>query len=76
MNWVQNKDLLCYLCLCGTVVSSLPLIEDILGSNPAILLFDFQFFLSLNSANSVKKFRENSNETLIIEYSMVKYTGY
>ena len=58
INWVQYKDLLCYLCLCGLVVSPLSLTQDILGSNPTILFF---CFLSLNSQNSVKTFRENSN---------------
>ena len=43
MNWVQYKDLLCYLCLCGLVVSPLSLTQEI-----------------LDSANSVKTFRENS----------------
>ena len=61
MNWVQYKDLLCYLCVCGLVVSSLSLTQEILGSSPTMLIFDFfDFFLSLNSANSVKPFRENS----------------
>ena len=59
MNWVQYKDLLSYNCLCGTVVESLSLTLEILGSNPAIFLFDLNF-LSLNSLNSVKAFRENS----------------
>ena len=44
MNWVQYKDLLCYLCLCGLVVSSLSLTQEILGSKPTILIFDFDFF--------------------------------
>ena len=62
MNWVQHKDLLCCLWNCGRVVESLSLTQKILGSNPAILLFDFFFFLSMNSANSVKVFRENSTK--------------
>ena len=61
MNRIQYKDLLSYNCLNGTVVESLSLTQEILGSNPAIFLFDCIFFLSLNSANSVKAFRENSN---------------
>ena len=32
MNWVQFKDPLCYLCVCGTVVSSLSLTQEIVGS--------------------------------------------
>ena len=41
MNWIHYKDLLCYLCLCGLVVSSLSLTQEILGSNPTILIFYF-----------------------------------
>ena len=41
MNWVQCKDLLCCLWLCGWVVESLSLTQEILGSNPAIFIFDF-----------------------------------
>ena len=54
MNWVQYKDLLCCLWPCGWVVESLSLTQEILGSNPAIFLFDFNYF-------RVKAFRENSN---------------
>ena len=56
MNSVQYKDLLGYLWLCGTVVESLSLTQEIVGSNTAIFLK--LYFLSLNS---VKTFRENSN---------------
>ena len=63
MNWVQYKDLLSYNCLCGTVVESLSLTQEILGSNPAIFLFDLNFL----SLNSVKAFRENSID-IGIEY--------
>ena len=42
MNWVQYKDLLSYNCLCGTVVESLSLTQEILGSTTAIFLFDFK----------------------------------
>ena len=68
MNWVQYNALLCCLWLCGWVVESLSLTQEILGSNPAIFLFDFHFFLSLNSANSVKTFRENSIVHLAIHW--------
>ena len=44
MNWVQYKDLLCCLWVCGWVVDSLSLTQEVLGSNPVILLFDFKFF--------------------------------
>ena len=43
MNWVQYKDLNCYLCLCGLVVSSLFLTQEILGSNPTMLFFVTEF---------------------------------
>ena len=38
-NWVQCRDLLCYICLCGTVVSSLSLTQEVKGLNIAILFF-------------------------------------
>ena len=38
------KDLLCYLCLCGLVVSSLSLTQEILGSSPTLLIFYFIWF--------------------------------
>ena len=41
MNWVQCKDLLCYLWLCGLVVSFLSLTQEILGSSPTLLIFLF-----------------------------------
>ena len=41
MIWVQYKDLLCCLCVCGWVVEPLSLTQEILGSNPVIFLFDF-----------------------------------
>ena len=45
MNWVQYKDLLCYLCLHGLVVSSLSLTQEILGSSPTLpFLYFINFF--------------------------------
>ena len=44
MNWVQYKDLLCYLCLCGLVVSSLSLTQEILGSSPTLPFLYFIIF--------------------------------
>ena len=32
MNWGQFKDPLCYLCLHGAVLSSLPLVQEAKGS--------------------------------------------
>ena len=40
------KDLLCYLCLCGLVVSFLSLTQEILGSKPTMLIFYFIFFVT------------------------------
>ena len=51
MNWVQYKDLLCYMCRCGLVVSSQSLTQEILGSNPTILIFYFLFFFAESSEN-------------------------
>ena len=56
MNSVQFKDLLSCLCPSGAVVSSLSLTQEIVGSYPAIILI----FLSVNSANLMKTFGENS----------------
>ena len=41
VNSENLRNLLCHLCLCGLVVSSLSLTQEILGSNPTILIFDF-----------------------------------
>ena len=52
MNWVQYKDMLCYLCLRGLVVSSLSLTQEIVGSDPTILIFWFlSFFVTEFSEN-------------------------
>ena len=34
------------MCLCGTVVSSLSLTQEVLGSNPAVFLLIFNFFVT------------------------------
>ena len=49
MNQGQFKDPLCYLCLCGTVVSSLPLVQGLWVRDSL-----FTKKLSMNSLNSVK----------------------
>ena len=46
------------MCLAGAVVTSLSLTQEVVGSNP---FTEVTNILSLNSANSVKTFRENSN---------------
>ena len=55
MNWVQYKDLLCCLWLCGWVVESLSLTQKILGSNPAIFLLDLKNFFAEFSENIWRK---------------------
>ena len=47
------------MCLAGVVVVSYSLTQEVAGSSP----FNDKYFLSLNLENSVKTFRENSNET-------------
>ena len=59
MNWVQYKDLLCYLCLCSLVVSSLSLTQEILGSSPTMLIFDFFDFFCWNFFVEFSEFSEN-----------------
>ena len=62
MNWAQFKDPVFHLCLVGTVVACWPLTEELAGSSP----FNDKYFLSLNSANSVKTFRKNSIVSQIV----------
>ena len=57
MNWAQFKDPVSHICLAGAVVASWSLTLEITGSNP----FNGKYFLLLNSVNTVKTFRENSN---------------
>ena len=47
------------MCLAGVVVVSYSLTQEVAGSSP----FNEKYVLSLNFENSVKTFRENSNET-------------
>ena len=58
MNHGQFRDVVCHMCLAGTVVASWLLTQEVAGSSP---LLWWQLFVSLNSANSGKTFRENSN---------------
>ena len=42
MNWAQLKYPLCYLCLPSSVVSSLSLTQEVVGSSTEIfLIFEF-----------------------------------
>ena len=61
MNLDQFKDLLCYLCLAGTVVAFWSLTREVAGSNNLLTNI---IFLSLNSANLVKKCRIKSIDSL------------
>ena len=58
MNYGQFKDLGCYLCLAVSMVVSWSQIQEVAGSN------NLYHILSLNAANSLKTFRENSSETI------------
>ena len=57
MNWSQFKDPVSYMCLAGAVIASWSLTQEVAGSSPFTIA---TITLSLNSANSVKTFRENS----------------
>ena len=57
MNWAQFKDAVSHMCLIGIVATSWSLTQEVAGLSP----FNDKHFLSLNSANSVKTFRKNSN---------------
>ena len=58
MNWAQFKDPLSHTYLAGAVVASWSLTQQVAGSNPFTVTTNI---FSLNSANSVNAFRENSN---------------
>ena len=59
MNRAQFMDPVSHMCLAGPVVASWSLTQEVAGSSPFTVMKNI---LSLNSANSVKKFRKNSNE--------------
>ena len=54
----QYKDPVSHMCLAGAVVASCSLTQEVTGSSPFTAMTNI---LSLNSANSVKTFRGNSN---------------
>ena len=58
MNWGQFKGLFSHLCLAAPVVVSWCPTQEVAGSNS----FNNKYFYSLNLLNSVKTFREKSNE--------------
>ena len=49
MNWDQFKDSLCHLCLHGAVVSSLSLMQEVVGSR--LTLFEKIFPNSIESVD-------------------------
>ena len=61
MNWTQFKDTISYMCFAGTMVAPWSLTQQVAGWQVWALSLQWQIFLLLNSANSVKTFRENSN---------------
>ena len=59
MNWGQFKDPVSHMCLAGAVVASWPLIGEVAGSNPFIVITNI-FVTGI--------FRENSNiDTKVIK---------
>ena len=68
MNWAQFKDLVCHVCLAGTVVASWSLTQEVAGSSP------FAVKTNILPLNSVKTFRKNSISStlhLIIQCTIV-----
>ena len=57
MNWTQFKDPATHTCLAGAMVASWSLTQEVAGLNP----FNENYFLTLNSLNTVKTLRKNSN---------------
>ena len=68
MNWVQYKDLLCYLCLCGLVVSSLSLTQENLGSSPTLLFFFILFFF----CHWIQRIKWKHLEETPVEFFMIR----
>ena len=72
MNWAQFKDPVFHMCLAGTVATSWILTQEASGLSS----FNDKYFLSLNSLNSLKTFRKNSNVWDINAYSSVAKTRF
>ena len=62
MNWGEFKDPVFHMCLAAIVVASWSLTLEVAGSNHC----NNKYFQFLNSPNSVKTFRENSNECKVV----------
>ena len=70
MNWGQFKDLICYLCLHGTVVSSLSLIQEVMGSRLSLfakLFYKFCRFYRIHLGNLNKSQRINQKLLKLID---------
>ena len=63
MNWAQFKDPVSHMCLTGAVVASWSLTQEVAGLSHFSVMTNI---LSLNSANSVKPFRKNSDGSTTI----------
>ena len=75
MNWAQFKDPLCFLYLCGTVVSFLSLTQEIVGSNTAILLIlKFLFVTELHLGKLDWGKFEDPVGYLCVGISVVRYS--
>ena len=56
MNWAKFKDPVSHMCLAGAVVASWSITQEVAGSSP------FTVMTNILLLNSVKTFRENSND--------------
>ena len=71
--WIRvNLTVFSVSCVHGTVVESLPLTQEILGSST--IFWKKVIILSLNSLNSVKTFRENSTSVVNGDYHLFLLT--
>ena len=67
MNQDQFKDPVFHMCLAGTVPTSWSLTQEVAGLNPFTVMTNI--FVALNSANSGKAFRENSNKFRTLQFN-------
>ena len=56
-----------HICHADAVVASWSLTQEVAGSSP----FNDNYLFSLNTLNSVKTFRKNSNQSVCPKHSMV-----
>ena len=69
MNWAQFKDLVCHLCLAGTVVASWSLTQEVAGLSPFTVKTNI---LPLNSVKTLRKNSISSTLHLIIQCTIVR----